>query len=51
MWIAGWLGPDDYAALLELVCRERRDQHLHAYPKTKAGEGPDPKMDPELKKQ
>jgi hypothetical protein len=25
MWIAGWLGPDDYDALLELVCRDRRD--------------------------
>jgi hypothetical protein len=25
MWIAGWLGPDDFSALLELVCRDRRD--------------------------
>ena len=50
MWTAGWLGPDDYASLIELVCRDKRDMEVKPYPKVAAGKGADPKEDPEEKR-
>ena len=42
MWVSGHLGPDDFKALLELVPRDKRDQHLIPYPKQAAGSDIDP---------